>query len=326
MCARAQTLRREFPWGDAMKAVAVAVVFEQLEDLTLFRRELQADEEDTHEPEDPDNDEDADARPTCFGDESAGFDEEVGEITDEVRDLIVRPTSTVPDNLDLRAKQVLEHLCKERMKPFCWDKCHFDVTQFVRSVTASLLQSNDYVDTPDTKTAGGLTQMGKTMFLVIGTILVANLGFCSVVITHSVQGRNQLSAKIQEALSQLATQRIRMPQVVNFSEGAAQRMSALKTCGCVVISDSCSQIGRAHDEMLQLQTEMAEECCRFVLFKDEGDAMIRTGPGYDPLQLELELAIFETSIDRSDRPCASDQATRTCMCLASMPLTSLSLS
>ena len=86
------------------------------------------------------------------------------------------------------------------------DQCFFDVPRYMLEMY-KVLQSSGHLNQgspiPEIL-AGGSTQMGKTMFVVIGVCVAKALNVASIVITNKVVVRNSLSVKIHKSLQGLS--------------------------------------------------------------------------------------------------------------------------
>ena len=189
----------------------------------------------------------------------------------------------------------------EHGRPRILDWCFFDVPRYMLEIRNYLHDKRQWLK-PDEHIpemlAGGSTQMGKTMFIVIGVCVAKKLEAASVVITHKVAGRNSLAHKIRDALDALnkADKLGQLnPRCMAYAEEGkteANRRDMLENDNCIVISDTAAQIAEARGSMyniLQKLQHESESRGRFILFKDEADSMLRT----NDRRLRLE-----TSIDK----------------------------
>ena len=179
------------------------------------------------------------------------------------------------------------------------DKCFFDVPMYMLEIRNHLRDKTQWltesVAIPE-MLAGGSTQMGKTMFVVIGVCVAKKLEAASVVITHKISGRNSLANKIKQALQQLnKADRLGQlnPRCMAYAEKGkteANRRDMLENNDCIVIADTASQIAEARGSMYRILTELQHDGVdkgRFIVFKDEADSMLRT----DDRRLRLEESI-----------------------------------
>jgi hypothetical protein len=189
----------------------------------------------------------------------------------------------------------------EHGRPRILDWCFFDVPRYMLEIRNYLHDKRQWLK-PDEHIpemlAGGSTQMGKTMFIVIGVCVAKKLEAASVVITHKVAGRNSLAHKIRDALDALnkADKLGQLnPRCMAYAEEGkteANRRDMLENDNCIVISDTAAQIAEARGSMYNILKKLQHESesrGRFILFKDEADSMLRT----NDRRLRLE-----TSIDK----------------------------
>jgi len=179
------------------------------------------------------------------------------------------------------------------------DRCFFDVPLYMLQIRTHLCDKRQWLKEGESipeMLAGGSTQMGKTMFVVIGVCVAKKLEAASVVITHKVAGRNSLASKIQRALALLnKADRLGQldPRCMAYAEKGkteANRSMMLENNDCIVISDTAAQIAEARGSMYRILSNLQREGDskgRFILFKDEADCMLRT---YDR-RLRLEESI-----------------------------------
>jgi hypothetical protein len=180
------------------------------------------------------------------------------------------------------------------------DQCFFDVPKYMLKIRDYLHDKTHRLNTSDDipqMLAGGSTQMGKTMFVVIGVCVARRLQAASVVITHKVAGRNSLATKVNRALNQLdkADDRgdLLNPRCMAYAEkGKSEevRKEMLIGYNCIVVSDTASQITEAKGSVYRILQSLQRDGSgdgRFIIFMDEADAMLRTEDG----SLKLEQAI-----------------------------------
>ena len=180
------------------------------------------------------------------------------------------------------------------------DQCFFDVPKYMLKIRDYLHDKTHRLsaseDIPQ-MLAGGSTQMGKTMFVVIGVCVAKKLQAASVVITHKVAGRNSLANKVNQALNLLhkADDRGQLlnPRCMAYAEkGKSEevRKEMLINYNCIVVSDTASQIAEARGSVYRILQALQRDGSsdgRFIIFMDEADAMLRTEDG----SLKLEQAI-----------------------------------
>ncbi|KOO29977.1 hypothetical protein Ctob_011715 [Chrysochromulina tobinii] len=107
-----------------------------------------------------------------------------------------------PDNRLLEVWRCLDAEEAQAGRDRILDQCFFDVPKYMLKIRDYLHDKTHRLSTSDDipqMLAGGSTQMGKTMFVVIGVCVAKKLQAASVVITHKVAGRNSLATKITEA-------------------------------------------------------------------------------------------------------------------------------
>eukprot|EP00966_Prymnesium_polylepis_P334553 7389924-Prymnesium_polylepis.1 len=186
-------------------------------------------------------------------------------------------------------------------------RCYFDVPRYMLEIRNHLLDKSQwlkYDDCTPEMLAGGSTQMGKTMFVVIGVCVAKKLEAASVVITHKVAGRNSLAIKIKDALLRLnRVDRLGQlnPQCIAYAgtgETAETRRITLENNDCIVISDTASQITEARGSVYSILSDLQRSGTdkgRFILFKDEADSMLRTQDRHLRLEESIDKLALTTS-------------------------------
>ena len=205
-----------------------------------------------------------------------------------------------PDNRLLEVWRCLDAEEAQAGRDRILDQCFFDVPKYMLKIRDYLHDKTHRLSTSDDipqMLAGGSTQMGKTMFVVIGVCVAKKLQAASVVITHKVAGRNSLANKVNRALDLLhkADDRgqLHNPRCMAYAEkGKSEevRKEMLIGYNCIVVSDTASQITEAKGSVYRILQSLQRDGSgdgRFIIFMDEADAMLRTEDG----SLKLEQAI-----------------------------------
>ena len=208
-----------------------------------------------------------------------------------------------PDNRLLEVWRCLNAEEAQAGRDRILDECFFDVPKYMLKIRDYLHDKSHRLSTSDDipqMLAGGSTQMGKTMFVVIGMCVAKKLQAASVVITHKVANRNTLANKVNRALDLLRKAdrlaffgQLLNPRCMAYAEkGKSEevRKEMLIGYNCIVVSDTASQITEAKGSVYRILQSLQRDGSgdgRFIIFMDEADAMLRTEDG----RLKLEHAI-----------------------------------
>ena len=222
-------------------------------------------------------------------DEPSQEEDESEEVSVRQSDHLIQPDQL---NGDPRLKQLWDDLKAEQPqanRARVLDQCFFDVPLYMLEIWKHLRNDTVSLEPADAipeMLAGGSTQMGKTMFVVIGVCVAKKLHAASIVITHKNSGRNSLQNKLRHALEALNEHNymsdLRPKSMAYADSNETHRMDTIDRFDCVVIADTSSQITEARGSMykiiqnLQSSDPSNERKGRFILFKDEADSMLRT--------------------------------------------------